>query len=148
MIHVDALRQMAFGICALCAAGGVLQIFWPENGYKPVINTVLVLYIITSVLQMRPNSSLAASEVFRDILPQNVELTEYQDYADQLAAEASVTALQQMLLESGIQAEVQLVGDICQVNLLEEADAEAAKKILDANAGTMSYEIVTGGDAF
>src|SRR5699024_9016053 len=50
---LDTLRSIALGVCVLCAAGGVIQIFWPENGYKPVINTVLVLYIVTSVLQMR-----------------------------------------------------------------------------------------------
>lgn len=144
---MNILRQMAFGVCALCAAGGILQIFWPQNGYKPVINTVLVLYIITSVLQMRPASLREGLKVDWSELPRSTIQKEYREYADQVVAEASSAALQQTLTDAGIQASVQLVGGVCQVHLREQEDAAAAKTILETNAGTMPYEILTGGDA-
>ena len=41
---MQAIRHLALGVCVLCALAGVVRIFWPENSYKPVINTVLLLY--------------------------------------------------------------------------------------------------------
>ena len=36
----------------LSALAGILRLFWPENGFKSVINAVLVLYILTVGVQM------------------------------------------------------------------------------------------------
>lgn len=49
---MQAIRHLALGVCVLCALAGVVRIFWPENSYKPVINTVLLLYIVSSVLSV------------------------------------------------------------------------------------------------
>ncbi len=36
----------------LSALAGILRLFWPENGFKSVINAVLVLYILTVGVQL------------------------------------------------------------------------------------------------
>mgnify|MGYP001861472920 FL=1 len=93
---MDAIRQMALGVCVLCVAGGILQIFWPDNGYKPVINTVLVLYIVTSVLQMRPSGG-RLPQINWDAMPEQADVSDYQQYAERLAVESSVQALARLL---------------------------------------------------
>ena len=83
---MQTLRHMALGICLLCAAAGMIRIFWPDNQFKPVINTVLVLYIITSVLQMRGVGTWRVPELnWQD---PNSDNTDYREYAAQLAQEA------------------------------------------------------------
>ena len=47
-----AVRSAAFGCCVLSTVAGLVRIFWPENGFKPVINAVLALYIITAAVQI------------------------------------------------------------------------------------------------
>lgn len=141
---MDTLKNLALGICILCAAGGVIQIFWPDNSYKPVINTVLVLYIITSVLQMRGVGTWQVPELnWQD---PNSDNTDYKEYAAQLAQEASVQALQDILQEQDIDARVELQGDVCRVYLPDGTDAQQAERILEENSGTMPYEIVEGGE--
>lgn len=141
---MDTLKNLALGICILCAAGGVIQIFWPDNSYKPVINTVLVLYIITSVLQMRGVGTWQVPELnWQD---PNSDNTDYREYAAQLAQEASVQALQDVLQEQDIDARVELQDDVCLVYLPDGTDIQQAERILEENSGTMPYEIVEGGE--
>ncbi len=141
---MDTLKNLALGICILCAAGGVIQIFWPDNSYKPVINTVLVLYIITSVLQMRGVGTWLVPELnWQD---PNSDNTDYREYAAQLAQEASVQALQDILQEQDIGARVELQDDVCRVYLPDGTDTQQAERILEENSGTMPYEIVEGGE--
>lgn len=141
---MDTLKNLALGICILCAAGGVIQIFWPDNSYKPVINTVLVLYIITSVLQMRGVGTWQVPELnWQD---PNSDNTDYREYAAQLAQEASVQALQDILQEQDIDARVELQDDICRVYPPDGTDTQQAERILEENSGTMPYEIVEGGE--
>lgn len=141
---MDTLKNLALGICILCAAGGVVQIFWPDNSYKPVINTVLVLYIITSVLQMRGVGTWLVPELnWQD---PNSDNTDYREYAAQLAQEASVQALQDILQEQDIDARVELQDDVCRVYLPDGTDTQQAERILEENSGTMPYEIVEGGE--
>lgn len=141
---MDTLKNLALGVCILCAAGGVIQIFWPDNSYKPVINTVLVLYIITSVLQMRGVGTWQVPELnWQD---PNSDNTDYREYAAQLAQEASVQALQDILQEQDIDARVELQDDICRVYLPDGTDTQQAERILEENSGTMPYEIVEGGE--
>lgn len=141
---MDTLKDLALGICILCAAGGVIQIFWPDNSYKPVINTVLVLYIITSVLQMRGVGTWLVPELnWQD---PNSDNTDYREYAAQLAQEASVQALQDILQEQDIDARVELQDDVCRVYLPDGTDTQQAERILEENSGTMPYEIVEGGE--
>lgn len=141
---MDTLKNLALGICILCAAGGVIQIFWPDNSYKPVINTVLVLYIITSVLQMRGVGTWQVPALnWQD---PNSDNTDYREYAAQLAQEASVQALQDILQEQDIDARVELQDDACRVYLPDGTDTQQAERILEENSGTMPYEIVEGGE--
>ena len=49
---MTTLRHLALGCCVLSTLAGMLRLFWPENGFKPVINAVLALYIITAGVQM------------------------------------------------------------------------------------------------
>ena len=141
---MDTLKNLALGICILCAAGGVIQIFWPDNSYKPVINTVLVLYIITSVLQMRGVGTGLVPELnWQDPNSDNMD---YREYAAQLAQEASVQALQDILQEQDIDARVELQDDVCRVYLPDGTDTQQAERILEENSGTMPYEIVEGGE--
>lgn len=141
---MDTLKNLALGICILCAAGGVIQIFWPDNSYKPVINTVLVLYIITSVLQMRGVGTWQVLGLnWQD---PNSDNTDYREYAAQLAQEASVQALQDILQEQDIDARVELQDDVCRVYLPDGTDTQQAERILEENSGTMPYEIVEGGE--
>lgn len=143
---MNAVRHLALGICVLCAVGGILQIFWPENGYKPVINTVLVLYIITSVLQMR-GSKGQLPQLQWDSLPENANLADYQDYANELALESSVEALDRLLDEAGIPASVWWEDGRCKVQLKSVDDTDRAREILEANCGELTCEILPGGDA-
>lgn len=141
---MNTLKNLALGICILCAAGGVIQIFWPDNSYKPVINTVLVLYIITSVLQMRGVGTWQVPELnWQD---PNSDNTDYREYAAQLAQEASVQALQDILQEQDIDARVEVQDDVCRVYLPDGTDTQQAERILEENSGTMPYEIVEGGE--
>ena len=143
---MDTLRHLALGVCVLCAAGGVIQIFWPENSYKPVINTVLVLYIVTSVLQMRGTAAGRLPEIDWQALPSQVESDDYQQYAQQLARESSALALTRLLQEAGIEAETLLDDGGLTVRLADAADAARAQEILDANRGTLPCTILTGGE--
>lgn len=143
---MQSLRNIALGICILCSAGGIIQIFWPENSYKPVINTVLVLYIITSALQMHgweqwhlPQLDLSASSG-------NPDTAEYQSYVDELAANASAQALQELLQDQGIDAKVTLSDKLCRVSLSDASDSSLAEQILQENCGTLPYEITWGGE--
>ena len=41
---MESFRHLALGCCVLSALAGMLRLFWPDNGFKSVINAVLVLY--------------------------------------------------------------------------------------------------------
>ena len=45
---MESFRHLALGCCVLSALAGMLRLFWPDNGFKSVINAVLVLYILTA----------------------------------------------------------------------------------------------------
>ena len=143
---MQSLKSLALGICILCAAGGIIQIFWPDNSYKPVINTVLVLYIITSALQMRGWDQWSLPHLDLADLPEYSDPAEYDAYVDELAQGASVQALQSLLNEQGIDAELTMAGNTCRVCLQDEADRSLAEEILQENSGTLPYEITSGGD--
>lgn len=146
MIGLQTLRNLALGVCILCAVGGVIQIFWPENSYKPVINTVLVLYIITSVLQMRGTETWRMPEFAPSDFSDGLEEADYEQYIAGLSQEASEQALQSLLQEQGIDAEVVVEDGLCRVTVPSEENIEAAETVLHDNCGTLPYEVVPGGD--
>lgn len=141
---MDTLRRIALGVCVLCVVGGIVQIFWPENSGKPVINTALVLYIIASVLQIGPEQGGRLPEI--DWTPQSEETVSapYLAYAEELALETSVRAVGQLLEEAGIEAELCLTGGVCQVTLAQADDIRQAEQLLDANCGELPWVIRTG----
>lgn len=144
---MQVLRNMALGICVLCSVGGIVQIFWPETAYKPVINTVIVLYIITSALQMRGWDQWRLPQLDLSAPSRNPDAAEYQSYADALARDAFVQALEKLMQDQGINAEVVLDGNLCRVSLADSSDSSMAEQILQENCGTLPYEITVGGDA-
>ena len=147
MTALDTLRSIALGVCVLCAAGGVLQIFWPENGYKPVINTVLVLYIVTSVLQMRGTAGGRLPQIQWDALQPEAGIADYQAYADRLAQESSAAALGSLLADAGIETERRLADGVCRGQMAGAAEKARAGGVRGAYCGTLPCEIETGGDA-
>lgn len=143
---MQSLRNIALGICILCSVGGVVQIFWPDNSYKPVINTVIVLYIITSALQMRGLDRWRTPQLDLAGLPDSTDFSEYQAYAGELTLDASVQALETLLAEQGIDAEVTMEESLCCVYLQDSSDSVLAEQILQDNCGALPYEILSGGE--
>ena len=124
-----AVRSAAFGCCVLSTVAGLVRIFWPENGFKPVINAVLALYIITA----SDSSSVSDSEVGA--------------YRRTLTDEAAAQALRDVLAASGIEAAIARTDTGWQVTLVHAADGQKAEALLAANCGTIPYEITAGGTA-
>lgn len=145
---MDSLRHFALGCCLLCALAGVVRIFWPENGTKPVINTVLLLYIVASVVPMARGADWPAlAAELRGWARGGAEVPEYRAYADALAEQASAAALEALLAEQGITAVVTIEDGHCTVILSDPADAAAAKALLREACGEMPFTLRQGGEA-
>ena len=121
-----AVRSAAFGCCVLSTVAGLVRIFWPENGFKPVINAVLALYIITAAVQI-------------------IRVADWAGIA--LTDEAAAQALRDVLAASGIEAAIARTDTGWQVTLVHAADGQKAEALLAANCGTIPYEITAGGTA-
>ncbi len=140
------VRQMALGICLLCAAAGMIRIFWPDNHFKPVINTVLMLYILTSVLQSNVKAdwnAIAGEITLYD--PSSASSTDLTEYQEQLGLEVSVQALQELFRRRNIEAEFLWEGETLHVILKQEADVPRAQELMAENAGALSFTIETEG---
>lgn len=140
------VRQMALGICLLCAAAGMIRIFWPDNHFKPVINTVLMLYILTSVLQSNVKAdwnAIAGEITLYD--PSSASSTDLTEYQEQLGLEVSVQALQELFRRRNIEAEFLWEGENLHVILKQEADVPRAQELMAENAGALSFTIETEG---
>ena len=152
MIAVEAVRHLALGCCLLCSAAGIVRIFWPENGFKPVINSVLVLYIIASALPMALQTDWAA--LGRELRgwarteTRNTTQKDFALYADALGRASAAAALQEQLAQNGIPARVEIGQEKCTVTLQSSSDLEAARPIVYAACGTLACEFRTadGGD--
>lgn len=125
----------------------MIQIFWPDNSYKPVINTVLVLYIITSAVQIPASGRWQLPQLDLPSSFAGSDTEDYQQYALALSDEASAQALQSLLEEQGVEAQVNISDGRCRVSLEDPADSGLAEQILRSNCGEMPYEILTEGDA-
>ena len=146
---MTALRQAAYGCCILSTMAGLVRIFWPENGFKPVINAVLVLYIITAALQTLQGADWAglAAELAREARTPAASAPEVDAYRQSLADESAAEALRQVLASGGIEAAVSRRGEGWLVTLVHPADRQRAEALLAANCGQFPYTITTGGDA-
>lgn len=134
------IRQMALGICLLCAVAGIIRIFWPDNRFKPVINTVLLLYILTSVLQtgMGTDWNTIAKEIdgFNAQSPSPADWTVYQE---QLGLRVSIQALETLFSQSNIPATFSWDNNTLHILLENASDAAAAQNLLEANGGSLPY---------
>lgn len=146
---METVRHMALGCCVISTVAGMIRIFWPENSFAPVINAVLALYIITAGLQMVRGTD------WQSLVTELYALTEeepqgaisYESYGRQLGQDASAQAIRTVLNQAGIDAAVQIKDDTCQVTLLHPKDRDRAEAILKTSCGTLSYQIMAGGDA-
>ena len=146
---MTALRQAAYGCYILSTMAGLVRIFWPENGFKPVINAVLVLYIITAALQTLQGADWAglAAELARTAQTPAASAPEVDAYRQFLAEDAAADALRQVLAASGVDAAISRQEEGWLVTLVHPADRQKAETLLAANCGQLPYTIVTGGDA-
>ena len=105
---MTSLRHLALGCCVISALAGMLRLFWPENGFKTVINAVLVLYILTAGVQMvRGIDWHGLADELRN-LPAGGSTADYEAYRQELALAASVDAVREVLRGAGIDAAVSL----------------------------------------
>jgi len=83
------LRQVALSCCIVSTLAGIIRIFWPENSFKKVINTVLVLYIITAALQLPRQADWQgiAAEIKSWLI--TAEVPDYSRYMEEFLMEES-----------------------------------------------------------
>ena len=127
---MTSLRHIALGCCVLSALAGILRLFWPENGFKSVINAVLVLYILTVGVQLV--HGLDWDGLVRELrnLPDGQDTADYSDYSRELALAASVDAVREVLRNAGISAAVTPV---------DPRDKPAIEALLAVNAGELPW---------
>ncbi len=150
---MTAVRHFALGCCLLCSAAGIVRIFWPENGFKPVINTVLMLYIVASVVPVVRETDWPALarglRAWARTEPAALHEADLSRYASALGRAEAAAALQRQLAENGITARVRITETLCTVELRSGADLAAAEPIVAAACGALAYEltVLQGGDA-
>lgn len=142
---MTGIKHFALSCCLVCALGGVVRIFWPENRFKSVINAVLLLYIIASVLPMLTGADWQSLTGELRGWTQGSETADYSEWAAELGRTAAAAALAAQLQAQGITAQVTMTPDLCTVTLAPGADAAAAERIVHEACGTLPYRI-TGGE--
>ncbi len=144
-----AVRSAAFGCCVLSTVAGLVQIFWPENGFKPVINAVLALYIITAAVQIVRAANWAdlAVQLAPAMDSAAASEAEVDTYRRTLTEEAAAQALRDVLTASGIEAAIARTDTGWQVTLVHAADRPKAEALLAANCGAIPYTVTAGGTA-
>ena len=123
---MTSLRHIALGCCVLSALAGILRLFWPENGFKSVINAVLVLYILTVGVQLV--HGLDWDGLVRELrsLPDGQDTADYSDYSRELALAASVDA-------------VSWQNGVCVITPVDPRDKPAIEALLAVNAGELPW---------
>lgn len=128
---MSSLRQWALGCCILCTLTGVIRTFWPDHAFKPVINLVLTLYILTSVIHGIGNANWQGfvSEL-RSWSEQGLAAEDFSDYGESLEQEQSAAAIQDLLRQSGIESTVCKKEDEYHIRLAYPADRKQAEELL------------------
>lgn len=135
-----SLRHFALGCCLLCSLAGMIRIFWPDNSFKPVINTVLLLYIVASVLRIAHASDWSGFAVeIRNWSVPAVDPETYPSYTEDLGVEVSAEAIGTLLRQNGIRASVVLEDGVCHVRLADPSDSQAADALLDQYSGALPF---------
>ena len=132
---MDTLCHAALVCCILSALAGLVRTFWPQNGFKPVINAVLTLYIITSALHALPGLNC------QNFASQSAPGEDYTAYGAELAMQESAAALQKLLRQSGIESVVQPQAGGVHVRQVYPADREQAETLLQNFAGDLPYTL-------
>lgn len=139
---MDTLRHAALGCCILSALAGLVRTFWPQNGFKLVINAVLTLYIITSVLHAASGMNWQGfAAQLQSFASQSAPGKDYTTYGAELALQESAVALQKLLRQSGIESVVQPQAGGVRVRLVYPADREQAETLLQNFAGDLPYTL-------
>lgn len=137
---MTSLRHLALGCCVLSALAGMVRLFWPDNSFKPVINAVLALYIITAGVQMVRGLDWAGVAQELRSLPTDVrDLPDYSSYRRELALTASVEAVREVLQSAGINAAVSWQDGVCVITPVDIRDKSAIEALLAVNAGTLPW---------
>lgn len=142
---MQSVRHLALGVCILCAGAGMIRIFWPETTFKPVINAVLLLYIIASALPVALAADWQglAAELCRTAAPQTSDSAAvYEAYQKRLGLQASAEAIETILENHEIAATVSLQDGVCVVELVQGEDETAAQALLKQYSGSMPYRIL------
>ena len=144
---MTTLRHLALGCCVLSTLAGMLRLFWPENGFKPVINAVLALYIITAGVQMARGIDWGGILAELRALPVDggAGETDYSAYQQDVALLASAEAVREVLRTAGIDAAVSLEDGVCVVTPVDVRDKDAITSLLAVNAGALPWRFA--GDA-
>lgn len=145
---MDVIRHVALGFCVISTIAGVIRIFWPENSFTSVINTILVLYIITAGLQLLRGTDwqMLTAQLY-DLTATTEENTlDYSAYGRQLGLAASADAVREVLENADVEAVVTLDNNTCCVTLVHADDYERAESLLASSCGTLPYELTVGGD--
>lgn len=144
---MTTLRHLALGCCVLSTLAGMLRLFWPENGFKPVINAVLALYIITAGVQMSRGVDWGGILAELRALPADggAGETDYSAYQQDVALLASAEAVREVLRTAGINAAVSLEDGVCVITPVDVRDKDAITSLLAVNAGALPWRFA--GDA-
>ena len=144
---MTTLRHLALGCCVLSTLAGMLRLFWPENGFKPVINAVLALYIITAGVQMAHGVDWGGILAELRALPTGSETggTDYSDYQQNVALLASAEGVREVLRTAGIDAAVSLEDGVCVITPVDIRDKDVIASLLAVNAGALPWRFA--GDA-
>ena len=138
---MTTLRHLALGCCVLSTLAGMLRLFWPENGFKPVINAVLALYIITAGVQIARGVDWGGILAELRALPADggAGETDYSAYQQDVALLASAEAVREVLRTAGIDAAVSLEDGVCVVTPVDVRDKDAITSLLAVNAGALPW---------
>ena len=144
---MTTLRHLALGCCVLSTLAGMLRLFLPENGFKPVINAVLALYIITAGVQIARGVDWGGILAELRALPADggAGETDYSAYQQDVALLASAEAVREVLRTAGIDAAVSLEDGVCVVTPVDVRDKDAITSLLAVNAGALPWRFA--GDA-
>lgn len=144
---METVRHIALGCCVISTVAGMIRVFWPENSFAPVINAVLALYIITAALQMLrgTNWKMLIAEIDQLTESSQQDSDSYNAYGYAVGLEVSAEAIRSVLQQVGIEAAVQIQGELCHVTLVHPADRQRAEQILAESCGTMAYTVEAGG---
>lgn len=145
---MTSIKHLALGCCILSAMAGMLRSFWPENGFKAVINAVLTLYIVTAVVQLGGEADWAGlARELRAWTRQTAAPADYSAYGRTVAEEAVVEAVREVLEQGGIEAAVTMQDGVCLVVPVRPSQKAAAEALLEQNCGSLPYRVQTGEEA-